>query len=79
MFEYILAGFTGSFFSYFCVYWFGLETYAFAKGTTTDKVMKELNKLSDIIERNNGRIEKKMDLISRKLSTEQSPVLHPIF
>ena len=73
MFEYILAGFTGSFFSYFCVYWVGIETHAVARGTTTEKVMKELYKHSDIIERNNDRIEKKLDLMMRKLSTEHPP------
>jgi hypothetical protein len=51
MFEYILAGFTGSFFSYFCVFWAGVEVYAFAHETTSERVIKVINRSNDDIER----------------------------
>ena len=58
MFEYILAGFTGSFFSYFCAFWVGAETHAIACGTTTDRVLSVMN-------RHNDSVENKLDKILR--------------
>ena len=43
MFEYILAGFTGSFFSYFCVYLFGAVTEGIAKDSLSTRVVRKLN------------------------------------
>lgn len=62
MFEYILAGFTGTFFSYFCVFLSGMELYAFAKGTSSEKVI-------DVLNEHNERMERKMDLILRQTNT----------
>jgi hypothetical protein len=78
MFEYILAGFTGSFFSYFCVFWSGIELHAFARGTTSDKVIsvinnnhyeieREFKQLVKQINRNNDAIEEKFDRILQKI------------
>lgn len=61
MFEYILAGFTGTFFSYFCVFWGGIQLHAFAKGTASDRVINEIEKM----ERKMEKMERKMELIHR--------------
>ena len=61
MFEYILAGFTGSFFSYFCVWFLGAETHAFAAGTSSDRVLS-------VMDINNDKIERKLELLLRKIN-----------
>lgn len=43
MFEYFIAGFTGSFFSYFCVYLFGAVTEGIAKDSLSTRVVSKLN------------------------------------
>ena len=42
MFEYFLAGFTGSFFSYFCVYLFGAMSEGIAKDSLSTRVVRKL-------------------------------------
>jgi hypothetical protein len=73
MFEYILAGFTGSFFSYFCVFVMSCELNSFAGGTISGNVISVINSNSNNIERKLDRIvqqinqnEKKMDQILQK-------------
>lgn len=70
MFEYILAGFTGTFFSYFCVFWSGVQLHACAKGVVSDKVIEVMNEHHDIQERNMDRMERKMVLILKQIGTE---------
>ena len=50
MFEYILVGFSGSFFSYFCAFWIGAEIHAFAADTASDKVIRVMNRHNDSVE-----------------------------
>ena len=69
MFEYILAGFTGSFFSYFCIYWAGLETHAFAVGTSSDKVIRVMNMHNEEVERNLDRILRQINNMPNSYST----------
>jgi hypothetical protein len=66
MFEYILAGFTGTFFSYFVVFWSGTQLHAFAKGTASDKVIEVMNTHHDILEIKMDMIERKLDLVLRQ-------------
>ena len=44
MFEYILAGFTGSFFSYYCFYLFGAVTEGISSGTLSETIAKKIEK-----------------------------------
>ena len=67
MFEYILAGFTGTFFSYFCVYWCGIETHAVAVGTVSDRVQKKIEIDNDRTIRYHERVDRKLDKILRQL------------
>jgi len=67
MFEYVLAGFTGSFFSYFCVYWGGVQTHAFALGTVSEKVLQKIGVDNCRHERIYERMERKMDRIQQQL------------
>ena len=67
MFEYILAGFTGSFFSYFCVFWSGIQLHAFAKETASEKVIKVMNEHNNIQEIKINRMEKNMNLILQQM------------
>lgn len=67
MFEYILAGFTGSFFSYFCIYWAGVQTHAFALGTVSDRVLQKIEIDNYRYARFYERMERKMDKILNHL------------
>ncbi len=67
MFEYILAGFTGTFFSYFCVFWSGVQLHAFAKETASDKVIEVMNEHNNKQEIKINRMERKMNLILRQV------------
>ena len=69
MFEYILAGFTGSFFSYFCVYYVGVETHAFVLGTVSDRVIQKL----DDYNKKNERFYIKMERTLQQL-TQTRPI-----
>lgn len=64
MFEYFLAGFTGSFFSYFCVYSFGVVSEGIAKDSLSTMVVRKLNlerieisldNIKDVLSRHIGR------------------------
>jgi len=61
MFEVILAGFSGSFFSYFCAFIAGAELHAFAVGTSSEKVIS-------VMDIHNRYMEGKMDKILKKIS-----------
>ena len=68
MFEYVLAGFTGSFFSYFCVFLGGIQFYACARGTSGDIVIEHIDRQNDMFKRDNERVERKVDVILRQLT-----------
>jgi len=60
MFEYILAGFTGSFFHMFvCVFYFGAELHSCAVGTVSDRIINKIDNDNEIYKKNNLRMEKK--------------------
>lgn len=71
MFEYFLAGFTGTFFSYFCVYWAGIESYSFAVDSVSDRLIRKMESKHDILIRNSETnykaLNNKMDEIMHKL------------
>jgi hypothetical protein len=67
MFEYILAGFSGSFFSYFCAFWVGAEANAFAVGTSSERIIRVVN-------RHNDSVESKLDNIMKKISKDSTRV-----
>ena len=74
MFEYILAGFTGTFFSYCCVFCMGVEVHAGAAGTASDKVLKIMNIHNENVEQLMNKMklqntinERKLDLILQQL------------
>jgi hypothetical protein len=72
MFEYILAGFTGSFFSYFCIFWSGVEFSTWATDTVSERIIRETNE-------QNKNIEKKMDQILREIRHQNvRPILSNI-
>jgi len=48
MFEYILAGFTGSFFSYVCVFYFGAELHSCATSTSSDRIINKIDNDNEI-------------------------------
>ena len=79
MLEYILAGFTGSFFSYFCIFWSGVEFSTWATDTVSERVIRvirETNEQNKNIEKN---IEKKMDQILREIRDQNvRPILSNI-
>lgn len=68
MFDYILAGFTGSFLSYFTVFWVGANIYAFAVDTATDKITR-------VICRESIAIENKLNQILKLIQTNNDDVL----
>lgn len=74
MFEYILAGFTGSFFSYCCIFWSGVECSTWATDTVSERVIRvirETNEQNKNLEKNiEKNIEKKMDQILREILRE---------
>jgi len=67
MFEYILSGFTGSFFSYFCVYWCGVQTYAYAFGNISDRILQKKEIENDRRIRFYERMERKMERMEKKI------------
>jgi hypothetical protein len=49
MFEYISSGFTGSFLSYFIVFWCGIELNAIATDSISDRVIRTIQyKINDL-------------------------------
>ena len=56
MFEYILAGFTGTFFSYFCVFLCGIELHAFAAEISSERVLRVMRDDHDDLETKMDRI-----------------------
>ena len=75
MFEYILAGFTGTFFSYFCVYCVGVETHAFALGTVSDRVIQKL----DDYNKRNERFYIKMERTLQQLTQTRPIPLNSVY
>jgi len=69
MFEYIFAGFTGSFLSYFTVFWFGANIYAFATDTATDRITR-------VICRESITIENKLNQILKIIQTNNDNVIY---
>ena len=67
MFEVILAGFSGSFFSYFCAFIAGAELHAFGVGTVSEKVIRAMDF-------HNSYMEDKMDKIMKKISDDSTRV-----
>ena len=67
MLEFIVAGFTGTFFSYFCVFWGGVQTHAFALGTVSDRVLEKLEIDNDRTIRYHERMDRKLDKLLRQL------------
>ena len=65
MFEVILAGFSGSFFSYFCAFMAGAELHAYALGTYSGRVI-------DVMYIHNRHMEDKMDKILKKISDDSA-------
>ena len=70
MFENILAGFTGSFFSYFLVGFGGIQLHVWAVETISDRISYLLRKHNDRIERNMDIIVRNMDKIENKMKTK---------
>ena len=68
MFEYILAGFTGTFFSYFVVFWSGIEFHACCKGVASDKVIKVTNEHNDIQKKKMDDMDRKLNLMLRHMN-----------
>lgn len=87
MLEYILAGFTGSFFSYCCIFWSGVECSTWATDTVSERVIRvirETNEQNKNLEKNIEKyiekyIEKKMDQILREIRDQNvRPILSNI-
>jgi hypothetical protein len=75
MFEYILAGFTGSFFSYVCVFYFGAELHSCATSTASDRIINKIDNDNEIYKKNNVRMEKKIDKMLEHLARIRYPEL----
>jgi hypothetical protein len=73
MFEYILAGFTGSFFSYVCVFYFGAELHSCATSTASDRIINKIDNDNEIYKKNNVRMEKKIDKMLEHLARIRYP------
>jgi len=71
MFEYILAGFTGTFFSYCFVFFSGVQLHACAKGVASDRVIDVMNDLNDMQNKRLDRMERKMERMERTTETIQ--------
>jgi hypothetical protein len=69
MFEYILAGFTGTFFSYFCVYWAGAESHAFAVNSVSENILSKMNRDTEMIIRN-------MDINYKASKNKMDEIMH---
>lgn len=66
MFEYISAGFTGSFFSYFFVFWCGMELNAIASESISDIVIRIIGYQNTDLERKMNRILNHIQIIDQK-------------
>lgn len=71
MFEYILAGFTGSFFSYFCVYWVGAESHALAVSSVSENILRKMKSENEMIIRN-------MEINYKALKTKMDEIIHKL-
>jgi hypothetical protein len=69
MFEYISAGFTGSFLSYFVVFWCGMELNAIASESISGKVIRIIQYKMNDLEIKMDRMLHHIQIIAGKPST----------